>query len=67
MVSIETIRLNIQIRYSDGSIKRHNFNISGFMFRQLKIIYNNKLYLRTKTELLKWVNNIAGEIKCTNT
>lgn len=60
---IESISLNIKIKKTD-KIERHNFQITCFMFRKLHVIYKKKFYLRTKTELLKWIDGLLKEITC---
>jgi hypothetical protein len=59
---IKTIKLNIVIEYDD-KICRHNFIITKFLFRKLHIVYKNKLYLKTKTELLKWLGCLMCDVK----
>ena len=58
---VKSIRLHIVIE-KDSGIERHNFTITKFLFRKLHVVYKAKFYLRTKTELLKWINNIFCEV-----
>uniref|UniRef100_A0A6M3L051 Uncharacterized protein n=1 Tax=viral metagenome TaxID=1070528 RepID=A0A6M3L051_9ZZZZ len=51
---VKEIRLNFKITYSDGSLRKYNWQITGFMFRKLCIVSNKKLYIRTATEIRDW-------------
>jgi hypothetical protein len=59
---IKAIRLNIVIE-KEGKIERHNFVITKFLFRKLHVVYKNNFYLRTKTELLKWLGCLMCDVK----
>jgi len=59
---IKEITCYYKIVYQDNTIKKHNFKITGFMFKKLHVIYNGVVSLSTITEIKNKLGKILQNI-----